>query len=114
VTISAPKAAGESGPLRGVSFVFTGKLEKMDRKVAQEEVRKLGADTPASVGPKLNYLVIGVERDGQKSTKEKAAEKYNGQGSTIGILDESKFLEFLEAARQGRVPVTPARASEGG
>jgi DNA ligase (NAD+) len=104
VTIASPERVAANGPLRGRSFVFTGKLEAMDRKVAQTEVRKLGADTPSSVGPHLSYLVIGVERDGEKSTKQKSAEKYNAQGGQIRILDEDHFLALLETARGGQVP----------
>jgi NAD-dependent DNA ligase len=73
----------------------------MDRKVAQAEVRKLGADTPSSVVADLTYLVIGVERDGQKSSKQKSAEKLNAKGAAIQVLDEKQFLAVLDAARRG-------------
>jgi DNA ligase (NAD+) len=104
VTVVAPRETSADGPLKGLSFVFTGKLESMDRKVAQAEVRKLGADTPAGVSAQLSYLVIGVEKDGEKSSKQKSAEKHNAKGAGIKVIDEPAFSALLAAARGGRAP----------
>ena len=68
------------------------------------EVRKLGAETPSSVSAQLSYLVVGVERDGAKSSKQKSAEKLIEKGSPITLLDEKQFQALLESARQGHVP----------
>lgn len=99
VTLTAPKTVASEGPLKGVSFVFTGKLEAMDRKLAQAEVRKLGADTPSGVSAHLDYLVIGVEKDGAKSSKQKSAEKHIEKGAGLKVIDEKEFLALLERAR---------------
>lgn len=104
VKVVPPLETTADGPLEGLSFVFTGKLESMDRKVAQAEVRRLGADTPAGVTASLSYLVIGVEKDGEKSSKQKSAEKHNTKGAGIRIVDEAQFLALLEAAKAGRPP----------
>jgi DNA ligase (NAD+) len=108
VTLKAPENTQSEGPLKGRSFVFTGKLEAMDRKVAQDEVRKLGADTPSSVGPGLSYLVIGVEKDGEKSSKQKSAEKHIAKGAPIQILNEAEFLSLLDATKKGDVATNAA------
>lgn len=104
VTLVAPEAPTTDGPFKGKSFVFTGKLETMDRKLAQEAVRRLGAETPAGVSAQLSYLVIGVEKDGEKSSKQKAAEKHIAKGAPLQVLDEAAFVRLLEEAK--------ARASE--
>lgn len=99
VTIEAPKKVAQDGPLHGLSFVFTGRLEAMDRKVAQQAVRGLGAETPSAVSSHVTHLVTGIEKDGAKSTKQKSAEKLNAKGAGIEILDEAAFLRLLENAR---------------
>ena len=103
VTLEAPKTP-VGGALEGLSFVFTGKLEAMDRKLAQDEVRKLGAGTPSGVSKELSFLVTGAEKDGAKSSKQVAAEKHIAKGAALTVLDEAAFLALLEAAKQGRRP----------
>jgi DNA ligase (NAD+) len=112
VTIQPPRDVVTQGPLKGLSFVFTGTLQAMDRKVAQTEVRKLGAETPSSVSAGLSYLVVGEERDNAKSSKQKAAEKHQAQGAPLQVVNEEQFLHLLERARQGHAP--PAARAEGG
>lgn len=101
LTLTAPKVVTSEGPLKGVSFVFTGKLDAMDRKVAQEEVRKLGADTPSSVSAHLSYLVVGVEKGGAKSSKQKIAERHVEKGASLKVIDEQAFLALLEEVKAG-------------
>ena len=104
VTLEPPKLGRAEGPLQGLSFVFTGKLEAMDRKVAQAEVRQLGAQTPSAVSAELSFLVVGEEKGGEKSSKQKSAEKHLQKGAAIRLLDEAAFLKLLEEARRGLRP----------
>lgn len=117
VTVSVPEQATSEGPLSGQSFVFTGKLDSMDRKVAQAEVRRLGAQTPSAVTAQLSYLVVGEEKDGGESSKLKSAKKHVAKGAAIRVLDEAAFLKLLEVAKAGGPvgppadpPATPAPA----
>ena len=41
------------------------------------------------------YLVLGQEKDGAKSTKQKAAEKLVAAGESIKILSEAELLALL-------------------
>lgn len=89
-------------PIAGRSFLFTGALESMTRKIAKQRVKKLGGETPSSVIKSLDYLVMGdadIERfeGGWRSSKLKKAESYNEGGASIAIVGESEFLELLEA-----------------
>jgi len=104
VTLEAPKQL-VGGTLEGLSFVFTGKLEAMDRKLAQDAVRNLGAQTPSGVSKDLSYLVCGAEKDGAKSSKQVAAEKHIAKGAALKVLDEPGFLKLLEEAKAGVRPV---------
>lgn len=88
------------GPLAQRSFLFTGALESMTRKDAQQRVRDQGGETPSSVTRDLNYLVIGdadLERfnEGWRTSKLKKAERYQQDGQDIEIIGESRFLELI-------------------
>lgn len=90
-----PPPEGEAaGPLAGQSFVFTGTLESFDRKTAQARVKALGGEAPSGVSKSLTALVVGAGK-GAKSSKQKKAEKLNGDGATIAVLTEEAFLERI-------------------
>jgi DNA ligase (NAD+) len=91
--------ADESNIFFGKSVVFTGKMAHLDRKAAQDLVKRLGGLTPGAISSQTNYLVIGDEKSalhgqGQKSSKQKEAEKYINAGSALQILSESDFLRL--------------------
>lgn len=91
----------ETTPFFGKYFVFTGTLEKMVRKDAQQHVKDLGGELSNSVTKQTNYLVLGeqdyarVGVDG-KSSKQERAEKLKLSGQDIEIIPESVFYDFLE------------------
>ena len=94
------RAAG--GALAGKRFLFTGTLESMTRKEAQQRVEALGGETPGAVSRELDYLVIGdkdYERyeGGWRSSKLKKAESYLSEGHGIVIINESRFLTLLDS-----------------
>ncbi|MFW9861925.1 MAG: NAD-dependent DNA ligase LigA [Candidatus Thorarchaeota archaeon] len=72
--------------LAGSTFVFTGALEKMDRRKAKELVESLGAKTSSSVSKNTIYVVAGP---GAGSKLEKA--KKLG----IEILSEDEFIDLV-------------------
>lgn len=88
-------------PLFGKRVLFTGTLESMNRKEAQQRVEAQGGQCPSSVVRELDYLVIGdgdLEKfnEGWRSSKLKKAEAYNAQGAQIEIIGETQFLDLLE------------------
>lgn len=72
--------------LEGMTFVFTGTLEKMSRNEAKKMVEDNGGKVTGSVSKKLNYLVAGAKA-GSKLTKA------NELGVTV--LTEEAFLEMI-------------------
>jgi DNA ligase (NAD+) len=84
--------------LSGKTFLFTGTLESMDRKSAEEKVKALGGSIVSGVSKKLNYLVSGESRDEKSSKMKKALELIEG-GAKLSILDENEFLALLGDAR---------------
>lgn len=92
--------ADTSHPFYGKSVLFTGKMAHLERKAAQDAVKKVGGKTPDAMSKHIDFLVIGDEGspllgDGKKSTKHKQAEKIIGEGGALKIISESEFLRML-------------------
>jgi DNA ligase (NAD+) len=70
----------------GETFVFTGELETMSRKVAAEKAIALGGKETKSVSKKTDYVVVGAN----------PGSKYN-KALELGvkILNEEQFLELI-------------------
>jgi DNA ligase (NAD+) len=82
-----PVNVAADAPLIGKSILFTGTLQKMGRKEAQEMAVKAGAKNISAVSSKLNILVVG-EKAGSKLKKAQAL-------GTVEILTEDQFLELF-------------------
>jgi DNA ligase (NAD+) len=87
---AAGAAAGGDGgaaqPLAGKKFVFTGALERLPRRDAQELVEALGARVTGSVSKATNYVVVGDEA----GSKAESARRLG-----VATLDEAAFLGLL-------------------
>ncbi len=90
----------EDSPIYNKTFVFTGTLEKFDRKNAMQLVVNYGGHCADSVTKKVNYLVVGGYREGVikegKSNKQKKAEEYKEKGYDIEIISEYEFYRMAE------------------
>ena len=82
-----PLQVAEDAPLAGKTILFTGSLQQLSRKEAQEKAAAAGAKNVSSVSSKLNILVVG-EKAGSKLKKAQALE-------TVQILTEEEFLEIV-------------------
>lgn len=79
--------------------VFTGKLEKFQRKDAAQIVVNIGGHCENNVTAKTNFLIIGglncsTIKDG-KSAKMKKAEKLILAGQYLQILSENTFYDLI-------------------
>ncbi|HMH34241.1 MAG TPA: NAD-dependent DNA ligase LigA, partial [Puia sp.] len=80
--------ASASGNLDGQTFLFTGSLNLLTRKEAEDQVEKNGGKLLSGVSSKLNYLVVG-EDAGSKLEKAKKI-------PSIKILSEQEFIRFIK------------------
>lgn len=92
----------EDSPIFGMSFAFTGRLERMTRKEAMQAVVNAGGICCDGVIATTNYLVLGINdyckaAKGTKSAKQKKAEKMQRAGSAIATISEDVFYDMLEA-----------------
>ncbi len=79
-----PAAEVTEGPFVGKSMLFTGSLQQMSRKEAQEKAKAAGARIVSAVSGKLDILVVG-EKPGSKLKKAEAL-------GTVQVLTEDEFL----------------------
>jgi DNA ligase (NAD+) len=82
-----PLIVAEDAPLAGKTILFTGSLQNMSRKEAQELAAKSGAKNISAVSKNLDILVAG-EKAGSKLKKAQAID-------TVQILTEAEFLLLI-------------------
>ncbi|MBK7409624.1 MAG: NAD-dependent DNA ligase LigA [Saprospirales bacterium] len=82
-----PRAASADAPLAGKSILFTGTLQTMGRKEAQEKAEAAGARNVSAVSSKLDILVAG-EAAGSKLKKAREL-------GTVQVLTEEEFLSLV-------------------
>ncbi len=75
------------GPLTGLTFVVTGRLERYSRPQIEQRIKELGGEVGDSVTKKTSYLVAGADA-GSKLAK---AEKLQ-----TPILDEAGFEALVQ------------------
>lgn len=81
---SKPEPAGNQ--LEGMTIVFTGSLERMDREEAEELARRYGAKTTGSVSKNTTHLVAGPGA-GSKLLK--------AQELGVPVLTEEEFFAMI-------------------
>ncbi len=84
-------------PLQGLTFVFTGSLERYTRPEAEQLVRSLGGTVAAHVTRQTDYVVVG-EKPGSKIAMAREL--------GVKTIDESEFERLV-----GKASPTSARAA---
>ncbi|MFZ9660561.1 MAG: helix-hairpin-helix domain-containing protein, partial [Chitinophagaceae bacterium] len=85
---SSKQSLIRGGDLAGLTFLFTGTLNELKRKEAEELVESNSGKLLGSVSSKLNYLVAG-EDAGSKLEKAKKI-------PSIRIISEKEFLSMIQ------------------
>ena len=77
----------QSGPLSGMTIVFTGNLERMTRNEAKALTERLGGSIANSVSKKTNLVVAGPGAGSKLREAQKLGMK---------IIDEAEWLNLVE------------------
>ena len=80
----------KEGVLKGKKFIFTGSLETMSRKDAEELVKNSGGEVASTVSKNIDYVVVGKD-PGSKFDK---AKKLN-----LKIINEDEFIEMIKGEK---------------
>ncbi len=92
VKLASEGGGAREGPLKGLSFVVTGSLERYTRNEVEGLIKRLGGAAASSVTKKTDYLVAG-ENPGSKLQK--------AQDYEVAVLDEEAFGALLAAKGVG-------------
>lgn len=87
LTLSNPFAEAGEQPLEGLTFVFTGELDRWTRDEVQRYIERLGGRATSTVSGETNYVVAGP---GAGSKLDEAQQR------GILILDEDEFVAFID------------------
>ncbi|MFP4136205.1 MAG: NAD-dependent DNA ligase LigA [Candidatus Acetothermia bacterium] len=87
ITLNNPLSEEKESPLEGLTFVFTGSLNRWTRSEIQRYVEDKGARSTSSVSGQTDFVVAGP---GAGSKLEDAEEL------GVPVLDEEEFVQLLE------------------
>jgi DNA ligase (NAD+) len=85
VTLKQDKIAGPE-PLKGRSFVLTGKLKNFSREEAKQKIESLGGKVSGQISSRIDYLIMG-EDPGSKFAKAREM--------GLPILSEQEFMKMI-------------------
>jgi DNA ligase (NAD+) len=87
LTLTNPYAEERERPLAGLTFVFTGELDRWTRDEVQRYVERLGGRATSSVSGQTDYVVAGPSA-GSKLDEAQARD--------VPVLDEEEFVELVD------------------
>ena len=87
VNLREEAGAAREGPLSGLTFVVTGRLERFSRDAAESLIKRNGGAAAASVTKKTDYLVVGAEPGSKLQKAQQLGTK---------VLDEDQFGALLK------------------
>lgn len=91
LTLTNPYAEEREQPLEGLTFVFTGELDRWTRDEVKRYVERLGGRATSSVSSQTDYVIAGP---GAGSKLDEAQER------NISVMDENEFVEFVQDRRK--------------
>jgi len=87
----APKAKGKQ-PFEGLTFVFTGTLERWTREEAEQLVTEMGGHAASSVSKNIDYVVAGPD------ARSKLA---RAKSLGVTVVSEEDFATMIEKRASG-------------
>jgi DNA ligase (NAD+) len=81
------QATKMTGPLKGLIFVVTGRLERYSRTQIEARIKSLGGSVADAVSKKTDYLVAGADAGSKLARAQKLG---------TPVLDEAGFEQLIE------------------
>jgi len=76
------------GPLAGVTFLVTGRLESLSRGNAEERLRELGARIAPGMSKTVSYLIVGEDPGSKLARAQKLGTAIRGEAWLARVLEE--------------------------
>jgi DNA ligase (NAD+) len=90
LTMSSTDSAAPVGPLTGLTFLLTGKLETITRGAAERALQELGGKIAPGISKSVNYLIVGADPGSKLARAEKLG---------TAIKEETWLAAVLETGR---------------
>jgi DNA ligase (NAD+) len=84
--LTNPAHEGGAQPLEGLTFVFTGRLDRWTRDEVKRIVERWGGRATSSVSGETDYVVVGP---GAGSKRDEA------EAQDVPVVDEERFVDLL-------------------
>jgi DNA ligase (NAD+) len=91
LALTNPYGGEHEQPLQGLTFVFTGELERWTREEVKRYVKRLGGRATSCVSGQTDYLVAGPGAGSKLG---------DAQEQDVEVLDEMEFVDFIERHRE--------------
>ncbi|HXK33077.1 MAG TPA: helix-hairpin-helix domain-containing protein, partial [Dehalococcoidia bacterium] len=88
VNLKEESGGARDGPLSGLTFVVTGRLERFSRDEAESLIRQHGGVAASSVTKKTDYLVVGADPGSKLAKAEKLGVELLDEGAFVALLRE--------------------------
>ncbi len=93
VNLRAEKGAAREGPLSGLTFVVTGRLERLSRDAAEALIKQHGGSVASSISKKTSYVVVGAEAGSKLAKAQKLGTTLLDEGAFAALLREHGIAE---------------------
>ena len=87
----------DKGPMTGLEFVITGRLDSFSRDEAEARIKALGGVAKSDVGKKTTYLVVGAEPGSKLAKAIKLGIRQITESELLDLLNKTQpTLDFKE------------------
>lgn len=84
------RKTGQTAPLKGLTFVVTGSLERFSRKEVERKIEELGGRVTSSVSRNTDYLLRGENPGSKLDQAKKEGTSILGETEFLGMIGEAE------------------------
>jgi DNA ligase (NAD+) len=96
VTWQDDRPAELAGPLSGITFLLTGRLDSLSRPQAESGLKALGATIATGMTKSVNFLIVGADPGSKLDRAKKLGTPIMDEQWLVGLLERGGLPEELE------------------
>jgi DNA ligase (NAD+) len=93
VTWQDERSSEATGPLNGITFLITGRLDSLSRGHAEEQLKELGAKIASSVNKGVDYLIVGAEPGSKLAKAQKLGTKIRDEEWLVRLFENGAIVD---------------------